>query len=338
MKTIIRMHFGSTVYGTSTPESDTDYKSVAIPPTRDIILQKAFRSVSNSTGDDQSKNTKDDIDDDAFSVHYYFKMLLDANTTVLDMLFTPEKFWISKSHEWDEIIKKKSIFLNKDVSSYAGYCQTQAAKYSLKGSNLAAFELVYKFFDKFPYHQKVSTVLNEFETEILAVSKMETIYHDKGESIIKIVDILHKVTKVSEFYIQVGPKTKVPINASCGLAADVYKEQSSKYGARAKLAQSNQGCDWKALSHALRVCRQAEELLLTGHMTFPLQDHNVMKVKKGEIPFVQVSEMIVEGLDRVNAAKEKSKLPEKPDFKAAESLLYDIYEEFVFRELNFDRR
>ena len=40
---VVKMKFGSHLYGTSTPLSDTDYKAVYIPEARDIILQPQFR-------------------------------------------------------------------------------------------------------------------------------------------------------------------------------------------------------------------------------------------------------------------------------------------------------
>ena len=40
-KCVVMMKFGSHLYGTSTPASDLDYKSVWIPPAKNIILQQA---------------------------------------------------------------------------------------------------------------------------------------------------------------------------------------------------------------------------------------------------------------------------------------------------------
>lgn len=45
MKRIVRIKFGSHLYGTDTPASDLDYKSVHIPDARDIILGTAAKSV-----------------------------------------------------------------------------------------------------------------------------------------------------------------------------------------------------------------------------------------------------------------------------------------------------
>lgn len=325
MNIIFKTVFGSHVYGTNTPSSDTDYKGIFIPAPKDIILQRAPKSIEKSTGNDNSKNSKDDVDEGLYSLQHFLKQLCDGQTYALDMIFTPEQHWLTTSPEWESIVANRHRFLSKNVSSFAGYCQQQASKYSLKGSNLAAYRMVCDFFGKRPVNQKINSVIEDFKTEVLSVSQRETMFHDKGESIIKIVSIPHKVTGVDELYIQVGPKTKVPFNASCGVAYDTYKRQFDLFGERAKLAETNQGVDFKALSHAVRVCREAEELLLTGQISFPLTDPLIMKIKAGNVPYKEISEVIENGLGRINEAKLKSTLPEKPDFAFAEELVHEAY-------------
>jgi len=334
--TVVKMLYGSHVYGTNNEDSDTDFKGVALPPARDIILQRSFKTISKSTGNDVSKNTKEDVDDDCYALHYYLKQLLDGQTYALDMLYTPKQFYELSSPIWEMILENRTQFLHKGIASFAGYCQAQAAKYSLKGSNLAAFRLVTDFFAAQPPHLRVGHVMDKFQTQVLAVADSEKIYHDKTESIIRVVTIPHKNTKIDEYYIQVGHKTKVPFSATCQVASKIYAAQVEKYGERAKLAETNQGVDFKALSHAVRVCREAEELLLTGHITFPLTDPMIKKIKQKEIPFAQVSELIIEGLDRVYAATEKSSLPAKPNFKFAEDLIVNVYGKVIALEFGPD--
>ena len=37
MKTIMKGYFGSHLYGTSTPESDVDFKEIYVPHARDVL-------------------------------------------------------------------------------------------------------------------------------------------------------------------------------------------------------------------------------------------------------------------------------------------------------------
>ena len=103
MEPVVEMVFGSKVYGTSTPESDTDYKGVAIPSGKYIILQQVFSSINTSTGNDSSKNTKDDVDREIYSLHYYLKLLAEGQTGAIDMSFTPKKNIIQTSPTWEKI-------------------------------------------------------------------------------------------------------------------------------------------------------------------------------------------------------------------------------------------
>lgn len=54
MKELVRMKFGSHLYGTATPESDTDIKGVFLPELRDLLLARAPRHQHTSTGDNST--------------------------------------------------------------------------------------------------------------------------------------------------------------------------------------------------------------------------------------------------------------------------------------------
>ena len=46
MTTLVRMQFGSHVYGTNVTTSDHDYKAVHLPPAREILLQRVQNAVN----------------------------------------------------------------------------------------------------------------------------------------------------------------------------------------------------------------------------------------------------------------------------------------------------
>ena len=80
-----------------------------------------------------------------------------------------------------------------------------------------------------------------------------------------------------------------------------------KYGARAIEAEKNLGLDFKALSHALRAFDQMEQLYKTGRIVFPLATREkLLRVKRGEIPWVELEPMIVERLKEIDAIREAS--------------------------------
>lgn len=54
MKQIVKTIFGSHLYGTSTPESDTDFKAVHMYSIQEILLKKDKDNIDSST----NKKTK----------------------------------------------------------------------------------------------------------------------------------------------------------------------------------------------------------------------------------------------------------------------------------------
>jgi hypothetical protein len=55
----------------------------------------------------------------------------------------------------------------------------------------------------------------------------------------------------------------VPLTASIKTAREILQRLVTEYGQRALQAERNEGVDWKALSHAVRVGREALELFET---------------------------------------------------------------------------
>ena len=53
---------GSYLYGTNSQNSDKDYKGVFLPNINDLILAKAPKHYTFSTGSDIERNTSDDVD------------------------------------------------------------------------------------------------------------------------------------------------------------------------------------------------------------------------------------------------------------------------------------
>jgi hypothetical protein len=113
-------------------------------------------------------------------------------------------------------------------------------------------------------------------------------------------------------------------------ATAIYRKIHENYGDRAKLAEKNEGIDWKALSHAVRVGREAIELLTTQQITFPLPyaDH-ILEIKQGKLSYATVANEIEDLLEQVEKASLVSNLREEPDFNFIDDLVEDTYERQV---------
>ena len=108
--------------------------------------------------------------------------------------------------------------------------------------------------------------------------------------------------------------------------ASTLEPMHSEYGRRAHAAANASGADYKAMMHALRVSGEAIELMQTGNITFPRQEApHLLRARKGEIPFEELSEEIDERLVRLNDAVEKSSLPDSADRELADSFVLKTY-------------
>jgi len=76
---------------------------------------------------------------------------------------------------------------------------------------------------------------------------------------------------------------KMPFTSSIKSAREIAQRLVNDYGQRALQAERSEGIDWKALSHAVRVGREALELLHTGKITLPLPyAAEILAIKQGE--------------------------------------------------------
>src|SRR5579864_3559901 len=149
MNKILEVKFGSHLYGTDTPESDLDFKGIYLPDAHQIVLGRASKNVSTSRPKKEfEKNSKDDVDQETFSLKEYLKLLCEGQTVALDMLFSPTSFHVFKGERYDifeKIYAHKDKLLSKGILSFIGYARKQSAKYGIKGSRVRAVKDTIEF-------------------------------------------------------------------------------------------------------------------------------------------------------------------------------------------------
>lgn len=116
-KLIFKAIVGSQSYGTSTPESDIDYKGVYIQNNDDIL---SFGYI------EQINVTKDET---YYEVRRFLELLQSANPTVLELLYSPDDCVLIIEPEFELIKQSRHKFLTKECkNSFAGYAINQIAK------------------------------------------------------------------------------------------------------------------------------------------------------------------------------------------------------------------
>lgn len=306
MTTIYRVKFGSHLYGTATPSSDNDFKSIYIPDARSILLQRTKDSVSNRRAKREfEKNVAGEVEEEQFSLQRYLKLLSEGQTVALDMLFAPAWAWREvPSPIWREIRANRHRLLTRKSRAFVGYAMKQAAKYGVKGSRVAASRLAIDLLE-WGIADHGATAKLEVMSKVIE-SAVEANEH------MAITPQVMANGGVVRHWEVCG--RKMPFPSSIKNARDIMRRLVDEYGHRALQAETNQGVDWKALSHAVRVGHEALELLRTGHITFPLPnaDH-VLAIKLGRLDYKDVAKEIEDLLPEIEKAAEESSLPDEPD-------------------------
>jgi hypothetical protein len=303
MKSIVQIKFGSHLYGTSTPESDLDIKGVYIPCADDILLQHVNPMISKSREKSfGEKNTADDVDEEYYSLQRYLELLSQGQTVALDMLFAPETAMMSEPDPiWLDIQNIAPKLITKGATAFVRYCRQQANKYGIKGSRVSAARLVLD-------------VLKQGEEKYGSNEKL-SLMHEKLIIIEKDNEFIHFINgKQSDgdslIYFEVCNK-KTPMTASIKTARGIAQQLMDEYGQRALAAERNEGVDWKALSHAVRVGHEAIELFESGKITFPRPEaEHLLKIKQGKLQYSDVAEEIENLLVKVESAATASNLPD----------------------------
>ena len=307
---IVKLRFGSYMYGTNTPDSDLDYKGVFLPNKRQILLGSIPKALNFDTKKNSNKkNTSDDIDCQIYSLHYFIKMACEGQTGPIDMLHCPKNMLKKTSEIWDFIVENRSKFYTKNLNAFVGYARTQAAKYGIKGSRLNDAEMVVKFLLDYDNDMRVGELWDKLP---------------EGEHINKIED------KNGILLYQVCGRS-VQQTARVEYVFNIFNNFLINYGERARMAAENEGLDWKAVSHAVRAAIQVKEIFTEGNITYPLREAEYLKkIKTGQLHYKnEVAPKLENLMEEIETLSKNSELPEKVDRIFWDNFIMEVIEKYV---------
>ena len=307
---IVKMLFGSSLYGTNTPESDTDYKGIYLPQLSDCILGKVKPNLTTSTGKSLSKNNSTDIDEEIFSLQEFIKLALKGEMIALDMLHAPQNMILETSDIWKEIQSKRHLFYCKDMRAYLSYIKKQCSKYSCKGSRLADTTKLIKYFERFDPELKIKEIAENLPTG--PHIKLTTIPEAKDQDT-RAIEVCGR---------------KMMYNSKVGYSLEFLHKFYDAYGARAKMAEKNEGLDFKAISHAFRAGLQLKEIYQTGDLVYPLKDAEFIrdvKMAKYHYKNDDIGQKLEDLIDEVLELSESSEYPDQPDHEYWENFILLAY-------------
>lgn len=304
--------FGSHLYGTSTEQSDQDFKGVFLPTLEQCILNQIPKSINFKSNKEEGKNSSEDTDIEIYSLQYFLKLLQKGDTGALDLLHAPldnTDIVLRKTDIWRFLNDHRADFYTTNLSAFVGYCRMQASKYGIKGSRLADAKRVLDFLGECMLDTRLRAVWSQLP---------------EGEHINKIAP--DKELK-SDFWLYQVCGRKLQETVTVEYAVGVINNFYTEYGKRAQLAAENKGIDWKAVSHALRCAYEMEQIYTEGDITFPLKDANrLLAVKNGECDYQDdVSPAIEMLMMQIEKHAAVSTYPAKVDIKKYEQWIVKIY-------------
>lgn len=307
MEVLFKTIFGSQLYGTNTPSSDVDYKGVFLPNIKELILGnvKLDSSINESNKEDMSaKSGAGVVETEMYSLQKFIKHAMDGQTVAIDMLFSPRKFWVEHSLGWNEVYSVRDQFLSKKLNAFVGYCRTQAAKYGIKGSRLNSSEKFINLFKSVDQDVLVGDIVEQI---------MELVDGEHAQ--------VHLDSELHKSYLDVCGK-KFLFTSKIRYGLPTLEKFWENYGSRARMAATDDGVDFKAISHAFRAAYEVKELVETRDIKFPLKDRQfLLDVKTHQYKYIDIAPRLEDLVDEVGVLVANSDLPDKPKVNHEELVL-----------------
>jgi len=311
---VVMMEYGSGLYGLKTANSDTDYKGVFFNTVDEFLSGKPIETISWTTGPEHAKNGAGDIDYSVMSLHTFIRDAIKGDTTALDMLHC--KTPISSSKEWEFLVANRSKFYSKEMAAFVGFVRTQAGKYSVKGSRLKTITNALANLKCFEPETKLADLQCD-------ANGNDGLYYDEFAMW---VTKYNSKAKQDDYFYQINGRnyqSTIRVEQVIPQLEAIYAE----YGHRAKKAEANEGMDWKALSHALRVGYQSMRIYRDGDYSYPLPESDfIMRVKLGKADYLtEIAPALDEVVSTVERLAETNDFPEVVDSEYWDKWLIETY-------------
>lgn len=309
--------YGSKLYGTDTPESDTDYRGIFLPSYDSRILGTDPDYIKLDTNTSNEANSSKDIDIHLDSIHKWFNLLAKGETGAIDVLFS---MWSSSSTYFvptftDWVKGNYLSLITSNPKAFCGYAIGQAKRNNVKGqryNELCEFisntKQAFNFKELVPRDQKLGHT--EMDLSGYKYINWKEAEPPRGQS-------------GTWTYLEVLGKLYPP-TWKLDFVLEKLEEMKEQYGDRAKKAVDN--VDWKALSHALRVVQEVKELLSTRFIKFPLQDRRyILEIKQGKHELEDIVQELSNYIEEIDELVKITDLPNKVDQNKIDKFILELY-------------
>ena len=313
---IMECKFGSQLYGTATPTSDTDYIGVFVPPTEYLLGLDKVEEVDLSIKDkhENGKNTANAVDRKFYAIDKFLALAMQNNPNILELLFLSTNSIVYMDDTYKFIMDNYDKFVHAGLKDrFIGYAVSQKHKMVIKT-------------DKF---NEMNTVLDYLEG---LNPRMVVALLQEDKNFIKIMDDYNKNIKIDQkgytFCFHDNFLTVGDINI---LQNNFVKEAISKIKARIDKATNRTelvlayGYDVKFGSHLIRLLLEGKELLETGKLVYPLTyAKEILDIKAGKFTVQEVLDKAEMIENDIRSLSEKNTLRKTADYNFINKMLIQI--------------
>lgn len=298
---------GSHAYGTNIATSDMDIRGIALNSKRDILLGRGFEQIINEA-----------TDTTIYSLRKIVDLLTNCNPNTIEILGLKPSHYLYVSDVGRKLLLNNDMFLsNKCVKSFMGYANSQL--YRLR--------------------QKTTVAMSEEELNVHIYKTLNGMREilEKNHSM-EGIDVHMKDSKIV-LDLNLKDYPAEDLSAVLGVFNNTLREYNKASQRNEKALEH--GKIAKHSMHLLRLYMMCEDMLLFGEInTYREKEHDLlMSIRRGEFlgedgkPNKEFFELVEDYDNRLQKAKEKSVLPEKPDMKRIENFMIEVNEKIINEKL-----
>lgn len=302
---------GSRAYGTNTPNSDTDVRGFFMDDLNDML---------GMTGGKEQYEDKA-TDTVVYSFRKFVKLVADCNPNVVELLGTKPEHHLLTSKVFDNMVANKHLFLSKRAFySFSGYAVSQLRRLE---NGLSFRDGKVEDVEKHLVESLNMEVMAKDDTFMATPDLGNYIEFSLGDEEDDREDALREVYVSCKY-------DSVTLRDFLNAVHDV-ENTVKNYG---RLNKRNNKKDdahlYKHAMHLLRLYYMGMDLLKYGEVnTYREKEHDLlMSVRNGEMSFDRVFAHQRSLEKDMQAAYERSKLPERVDKDAVNAFVVEQFREF----------
>lgn len=343
-RTILLARSGSHAYGLATPESDLDFKGIAIPP----------RQYFHGFLDRFEQAEQHDPDLVVYNITKFFSLAADNNPNILEVLWSEPEDYLQVTPQGQKLIDARQLFLSRKAKhTFSGYAHAQLCR--IKGHRrwLLNPPLAPPTREEFGLPSPRVISKDQMGAALECVRKhMDSWQPDLSElpKSTRIALTAHYERALSEIFLHKEPNFFEVAARASGYDENFIHFLSREKAYESRLREWNQYQDWKKnrnpqraelerrygydgrhASHLVRLLKMCREILTTGKVIVRRPDRGELLAIKQHCawPFDQLVEWAEQEDKALDELKESSPLPHSPDRKRLDLLCQEIVWEML---------